>query len=109
LIAGVVVVLGGCVYYTRTTPDEVRQAILTAGIMGSAPDDVVARLQRIRLASGQRLLVDSFEPRRNIVGATVRDAKRTIPFHWSVNVVVGFDSTRHASNVDVYYSADNAL
>jgi hypothetical protein len=26
-----------------------------------------------------------------------------------VNVVVGFDSTRHASTVDVYYSADNAL
>jgi hypothetical protein len=105
----VVVVLGGCVFYTRTTPEEVRQAILAAGIIGSAPDDAVARLQRIRLTSGQTLLVDAFEPRRKIVAATVRDAKRTISFRWSVNVVVGFDSTRHASTVDVYYSADNAL
>ena len=51
-------------------------------------------LRAIRLAGGYELSVGRFLPDRNLVEATVADAKRTVMTRWSVDVVVAFDTTR---------------
>jgi hypothetical protein len=101
---------GGCTFYTRTTPEDVRQAIAKAGVLGNTPDEAINRLRQVRLGSGQELRVGPFTPDFNIVEATVDDARRTIMTRWSIDVVVTFDSTtRRASHIDVRYSAVNPM
>jgi hypothetical protein len=100
----------GCTYYTRTTPEQVRKAIAKVGVLGNTPEEVIRRLQQVRLASGQELKIDPFNPEFNEVQASVHDARRTITTRWSVDVLVTFDSTtRRASHVDVRYSANNPM
>ena len=99
----------GCVYYTRTTPEQVRQAIAKAGVLGNPPEEAIKRLREVRLPSGQELKVGPFTPDFSIVEATVEDARRTIMTRWTVDVVVTFDSTRRATHIDVRYSAVNPM
>ena len=65
----------GCMYYTRTTPEEVRQAIAKARVLGNPPEEAIKRLREIRLPSGQELKVGPFTPDFSIVEATVDDAR----------------------------------
>lgn len=99
----------GCMYYTRHTPDEVRQALTNAHLVGSTPEEAIIRLRQIRLAGGQELNVGQYTPDFSIIEASVENAKRTLLTRWSIDVVVTFDSTRRASHFDVRYSAVNPM
>jgi len=106
------IVLASCQRsYTHHTDDEVRGALQHAGIIGAGPDPVEKTLRNIRLKGGEALEVGQFIEDGNLrlIEATVEDAKRTGVTLWMVNIVITFDSTKKASDVDVKFSAVNPM
>lgn len=101
--------ISSCASYTRATPASVRQAIVAAGVLGTTPDETVAKLHTVRLPSAGRLIVGSYLPDRKVVEASLPNARKPWFSTWSINVVVRFDSTSRASELDVHYSADSPL
>jgi hypothetical protein len=107
--AAVLLSLSGCSQYTRTTPAVVKQAIVDAAVLGKTPDDAIQRLRSIRLPVVDSLVVGRYLADRRVVETTVVDARKTWFSKWSVNAIVSFDSTHHATGLDVYYSAHSPL
>lgn len=100
----------GCVGYTRHTPDEVRNAVLRAGVIGQYPTDVITKLRAIRLSRNDSLVVDDqLDEEKRLVTASVLNARRTWFSRWSVNVFVSFDTEGKATKLDVHYSVDNPM
>ena len=98
-----------CIHYTRQTPDEVRDAITAAGVIGSTPDEAIAKLSALRLADGRQLRVGHYLPDRCVIEATAEDARRTTTTRWSVNVRVSFMNCDRATGVSTEYSANDPL
>ena len=70
--------LASCIhYYRRHTPDEVRQAIVDADIVGATPEEAIRKLRAISFKDGRRLTVGEYNPERYLVEATLTDAMRT--------------------------------
>ena len=90
-------------------PEEVRSAMLGAGILGQPPDEVERRLRALRFDEGRRLELDSFDPRRLELGGALRDSLGRPRTDWNVHVVVKFDSANKAVAVEAYDSAVNPL
>ena len=90
-------------------PEDVRRAILAAGIIGHTPSDVEMRLAQLTLARGNRLEVGSFDEKRLIIEASVRDANGRPDKKWILNVSVLFDSLHRARAVEAHYSAVSPL
>lgn len=101
--------LCSCLYYTHVSDTDVQRAILATGIIGSTPAEASEKLKSVKLKNGERLLVDPFDPQRMVMPAIVLNAARSGFTKWNVYAYVQFDSTRHASALKVYYSADNPL
>jgi hypothetical protein len=107
--AGIAVVMSGCVVYTKATPEEMRETVIQAGVIGNDPAEVERRLQGIVLSDGRRLEVGSFDPRRGVVPAVLPDARRRVYQTWNLYTYVRFDSTRKATSVESHYSAENPM
>lgn len=101
--------MSGCVVYTKATPEEMRETVLQAGVIGNEPAEVERRLQGIVLADGRRLEVGSFERRQAVVPAVLPDARRRVYQTWNLVTLVKFDSTRKATSVESYYSAEKPM
>jgi hypothetical protein len=93
-----------CLFYTRHTPEEVSEAIMQAGVIGSSSADAIGKLRNLRFANGDSLLVGEYVPDRRVIEATFIDASRKLTARWSVNVLVKFDSLGVASDLEVYNS-----
>ena len=91
------------------TSDEVRAAVLSAGVVGQPPTEVERRLRELELPGGGKLAVDPFDERRLEIGASARDAQGRPQGDWNVTVLVQFDSSRKATGVQAYKSAMNPL
>jgi hypothetical protein len=91
------------------SPDEVREAILKAGIIGQPPAEVERRLLALQFEDGRRLALDSFDPRRHELGGALRDAQGRPRTDWNVHVNVTFDSAGKAVAVEAHSSAVNPL
>lgn len=83
--------------------------MLDAGVLGKTPVEAVERLRRIRLPEVGAMMVDEYVSDRHLIEVSVPEARRTWFSTWSVNAVVMFDSTEHATGLDVHYSADSPL
>lgn len=90
-------------------PEDVRRAILDSGVIGQTPSYVEKRLAELRLPHGNRLEVGSFDEKRLIIEASVRDAKGRPDKNWILNVSILFDSLHKARDVDAHYSAVSPL
>ena len=80
-----------------------------AGVRGKTPAEAVERLRKIRLPGVGAMLVGEYLAHRRLIEVSVPEARRTWYSKWSVNAVVMFDSTGHATGLDVHYSADSPL
>jgi hypothetical protein len=101
--------MSGCVVYTKATPEEMRETVLKAGVIGNEPAEVERRLRGIVLPDGRRLEVGSYDARRSLVPAVLPDARRRVYQTWNLYTHVKFDSTRKATSVESYYSAENPM
>lgn len=109
LALGVAGFVSACIVYTKTTPEEMRETVLQAGVIGNGPAEVEKRLRTIVLSGGRQLEVGSFDPKRLVVAAVLPDARRRVYQKWNLFTYVKFDSTRKATAVESYYSAENPL
>lgn len=100
--------LAGCVD-SQPSPEQVRAAVLDAGVLGQSPTEVERRLREGALPGGAKLEVDSFNERQLDIRGAVRDSNGRPPEDWSVVVLVHFDSLRRAVSIEAYDSAVNPL
>jgi hypothetical protein len=91
------------------SPEQVRKAVLDAGVIGQPPVEVERRLHDLRFDDGRHLAVNSFDPSRLVVTASMRDSQGRPGEKWNVDVVVTFDSTRKAVAVEARDTAVNPL
>ena len=109
LLAYALALGSGCLFYTHATPNEVRAAVNAQRLVGSTVPEAEAKLRQIELKGHRHLEVGRYDPQRRELWAHLGNAGRDLTSTWSINVVVRFDTTGHAVDVDVHSSSDSPL
>ena len=101
--------MSACLFYTHATVSEVRAAVDAQRLLGSSVAEAEAKLRQIELNGHRHLQVGRYDSQQRELWAHLGNAGRDLMSTWSINVVVKFDMTGHAIDIDTHSSSDNPL
>lgn len=109
LAAIVAIVVPTSCYYSRVEPESLRSELISAGIMGSNPDEAANTLRRLVLPRGSDLLVGEFNATTKLLYASVSKAQRRGWHIWRARVKISFNASNRVDGVTVDLTADRPL